>query len=125
MTTPKNLDEIALTGLEFFGFHGCFPEEKKQGQLFVVDVNIKLSLAEAGKSDNLNDTVDYAKVTEIVKNKIEGEPKNLIESVAETIANEILKKFDKAEEVAVTLHKPHVSLRCVIKDVAVKVVRKK
>jgi len=117
------MDEITLSGLEFFGFHGCFPSEKTHGQLFIIDVNMRISLKEAGKSDDLNDTIDYTKVVEVVKNIVEGESKNLIESIAETIAGEILNKFEKVKEVTVTAHKPHVPLGSVIRDVAVKVVR--
>lgn len=119
------MDEITLCGLEFFGFHGCFPSEKTHGQLFIIDVKMKISLTEAGKSDDLNDTIDYTKVVELVKDIVEGKSKNLIESLAESIAKKILQKFEKVKEVAVTVHKPHVPLGSVIRDVAVKIERTK
>lgn len=117
------MDEIILNGLEFFGFHGCLSSEKKHGQLFVVDVNMKISLEEAGKSDELKYTIDYTKVVELIKSIVEGESKNLIESIAESVAEKILEKFLKVTEVTVTVHKPHVPLGSVIRDVAVKIVR--
>lgn len=119
------MDEITLSGLEFFGFHGCFPAEKKHGQLFIVDIAMKISLIEAGKSDDLKDTIDYTKVVALARRIVEGESKNLIESLSESIAKEILKEFEKVEQVTVTVHKPHVPLGSVIRDVAVKVVRKR
>lgn len=119
------MDEITLNGLEFFGFHGCLSSEKKHGQLFIVDVNMKICLLNAGKSDDLKDTIDYTKVVELVKNIVEGESKNLIESLAETIAREILNKFAKVERVTVCVHKPHVPLGSVIRDVAVKIMRER
>ena len=119
------MDEISLVGLEFFGFHGCLPYEKKIKQPFVVDIVLKLSLENAGKSDDLSDTVNYADVVDIAAKIIEGEPKNLIESLALEIANKILSEFDKIAEVSVCVHKPHAPVGRTVRDVSVKMVRKR
>src|SRR5690625_284068 len=88
------LDKIILKRLEFYGFHGLFPEENKLGQRFNVDVVLFLSLKEAGKSDQMTDSVDYGQAYNIIKKIVEGEAKNLLESVAETIADQLLDQFD-------------------------------
>ena len=61
------MDKIELAGLEYFGYHGCLPEERQQGQKFFVDVKLYLDLKKAGNSDNLTATVNYAEVYEDFK----------------------------------------------------------
>lgn len=121
----ENMDEISLTGMEFFGVHGCLPAEREFSQPFVVDVSLKLPLEIAGKNDDMNDTVDYANVADIVSKIIEGEPKNLIEALANEIADNILSEFEKVREVSVCVHKPRAPIGKVVRDVSVKMVRKR
>ena len=71
--TNEKLDKIALSGMKFYGYHGCLNEEREQGQDFYVDVTLSLSLHSAGKSDELKNTVNYAAVSEIVKSVVEGQ----------------------------------------------------
>ncbi|HZK19007.1 MAG TPA: dihydroneopterin aldolase, partial [Clostridia bacterium] len=52
-------DRIFLQGLQFFGYHGVLPEERELGQRFTVDLEMAMDLAEAGRTDNLDDTVNY------------------------------------------------------------------
>ena len=59
-------DQISLTGISATGFHGVFPEERRNGQSFIVDVILKFDLAPAGESDELTKTVNYATVAEAV-----------------------------------------------------------
>ena len=59
-------DQISLTGISATGFHGVFPEERRNGQSFIVDVILKFDLAPAGESDDLTKTVNYATVAEAV-----------------------------------------------------------
>ena len=55
-------DKLILRGLQFHGFHGVKPEEKKLGQKFLVDVDAWLDLSDAGKTDNTSDTVSYTDI---------------------------------------------------------------
>ena len=119
------MDEISLAGLRFYGFHGCFSEEREQGQDFRVDLKLRLSLEDAGKKDDLDKTVNYAKLVEVAKEVVEGEPKNLIEAVAEDMAKRILDKFPTVEQVGVCIHKPNAPLNCEFDDVAVNIERKR
>lgn len=93
--------------MEFYGYHGALPEEKKLGQRFRVTVSLATNLQEAGRTDNLDKTVNYAEVYELCKMIVEGEPVKLIETIAEIIARGIMESFpDKVSGVRVILVKP-------------------
>ncbi len=83
-------DRIVLTGLTFYGYHGVNPEERVLGQRFVVDVALDLDLRPAGESDDLAKTVSYARIYRLVREVVEGPPRNLLEAVAEEIARGVL-----------------------------------
>lgn len=100
-------DKIMLEGLEYYGRHGVLPEERVLGQLFRVDLTVGLCLKEAGKTDDLLKTVSYVDLAWIVRQVIEGEPKRLIEAVAEDIASRVL-ALGVISWVQVRVHKPHV-----------------
>ena len=72
--------------MEFYGYHGVNPEEKVQGQKFIIDVDINCNLSLPGQTDDLNDTVNYSNIYKLIKNIVEGPSFDLIESVAEKIA---------------------------------------
>lgn len=106
----NHTDKIFLKGLAFYGHHGVSPHEKALGQRFIVDVTLECDARAAGKSDDLADAVDYIPAYEIVKTAIEGKSKDLIESVAEEIAERILNALD-VSAVSVTIKKPEVSIK--------------
>ena len=97
-------DQILLTGMKFFGHHGCTAEERALGQMLSVDVELNLELSKAGKSDDLSDTVDYVAVFDEIKIIAEGSYA-LIETVAENIADKILSSFAPVETVKVIVRK--------------------
>jgi dihydroneopterin aldolase len=119
------MDKIVITGIRVFGFHGVLTEERKNGQDFVVDIELKLNLNSAIKSDDLPKTVNYAEVAQIVKMIVEGEPFNLIEALAGKIGDEILNKFRRIQKVMVTVHKPQAPMPLEFLDVYVLVERKR
>ena len=98
-------DKITLSGMIFYGYHGVSHQERTLGQQFVVDLEMEANLGPAGTSDDLSDAINYADAYQIVKNVVEGEPKNLLEAVAELIALQILSNFDLTT-VSVRLTKP-------------------
>nr|CAD1831659.1 unnamed protein product [Ananas comosus var. bracteatus] len=118
-------DKLILRGLQFHGFHGVKPEEKKLGQKFVVDVDAWLDLSTAGKSDDLSDTVSYTDIYRIVREVVEGPSQNLLESVAHLIANTTLLKFPQISAVRVKVGKPHVAVHGVIDHLGVEILRYK
>ena len=118
-------DQIFLTGIEGFGYHGLFDHERQNGQDFFVDVALTVDLTAASKSDEISDTVNYAEITNLVVTHITTEPVNLIEKLAGRIADHILKDHAKVLEATVTVHKPQAPVDAVLKDIAVQVTRKR
>ena len=78
-------DRIVLEDMRFYGFHGVNPEERVQGQEYLVDLAVEMDLSLAGRSDRLEDTVSYAHIFRTVKDVMEGEPRNLLEAAAQSI----------------------------------------
>jgi dihydroneopterin aldolase/2-amino-4-hydroxy-6-hydroxymethyldihydropteridine diphosphokinase len=115
-------DRIALKGISAKGFHGVLDFEKRDGQTFVVDVEMEVDLAPAGTSDDLVDTVNYAEVAGDVVELIEGESLDLIEALADRIAAKALTR-PLVEAVLVTVHKPQAPVGHPFTDVAVSVER--
>ena len=116
-------DSIKISGISALGYHGVLDFERTNGQEFVVDVELSMDLRKAGKTDDLNNTVDYAGVAHTVMAAITGEPLNLIEALAERIAKDILRN-KKIRKVAVTVHKPQAPIAVPFHDVSVRIVRK-
>ncbi len=109
-SSNRQTDKILLKGLAFYGHHGVSPHEKALGQRFIVDVTMECDARAAGLSDDLADAVDYVPAYEIVKAVMEGESKDLIESVVEDIAGQILETLN-VSAVRVTIKKPEVAIR--------------
>ena len=99
------MDKIELCGMRFYGYHGVYEEERRLGQPLVVDVALYLDLRPAGKSDRLEDTVNYADVYNTVADVFAGPPQRLLEALAEETASRILRKFP-VHKVCVRVVKP-------------------
>ena len=98
-------DVIRIEGIEAFGYHGVFPQEKREGQTFLVDVDIETSFDEAIAHDDVAYTVDYGVVAERVAEIIQGEPADLIETVCDPIVTMVL-SLERVKATRVTIHKP-------------------
>lgn len=116
----KAIDAINITGLAATGFHGVFPEERRDGQRFVVDVELRFPLNT--NSDTLSDTVNYAAVADAVVAQVEGEPCQLIETLAGRIADSCL-AFPHVQQARVTVHKPEAPVPHAFSDLSVTIVR--
>jgi len=115
-------DRILLTGLRARGRHGVYDFERVQGQDFVVDVELELDLAKAAASDDVADTVHYGELAEHLVAIIEGDPVNLIETLAARLADVCLADA-RVEAVTVTVHKPQAPIPHEFGDVAVRLRR--
>ena len=104
-------DTVFLERMQFYGYHGHNPEERTLGQRFEVDVTLETSTIAAGLSDDLIDTVNYSAVFKVCRQIVEGEPKKLIEALAETIAQQLLETEPRASAVCVTIRKPQAPLK--------------
>lgn len=91
------MDKIIFDKIQFYAYHGVYEEETKLGQMFEVDLEMYMDLKKAGNSDCLEDTVNYAQVYQVVKKLVTETNKKLLESLAESIAKELLHTFHFAE----------------------------
>jgi dihydroneopterin aldolase len=116
------MDRIALTGLRVRGNHGVLPEERRDGQEFVVDAVLTVDTRAAASSDDVTDTADYAVLAQGLADAVAGEPVNLIETLAARLA-EVCLQQPGVISAEVTVHKPHAPIALPFDDVSVTVVR--
>jgi dihydroneopterin aldolase len=119
---PEHLDRIAVRGLTATGHHGVFEFEKREGQTFVVDVALGVDTREAAATDDLARTINYAEVAADVIALIQGDPVDLIEKLAQQVADACLAR-DGVEAVEVTVHKPEAPVGVAFGDVTVTITR--
>ncbi|GAA4574612.1 dihydroneopterin aldolase [Planotetraspora kaengkrachanensis] len=116
------MDSVRLSGLRARGRHGCLPAERELGQEFVVDVTLFLDTAPAAAGDDLTKTVDYGTLALQLVRTVEGEPVNLIETLADRLASVCL-AYDLVDEVEVSVHKPAAPIPLPFGDVVVTIRR--
>ncbi|MEX2459885.1 MAG: dihydroneopterin aldolase [Paenibacillaceae bacterium] len=119
------MDKIILTRMTFFGYHGVFPEENKLGQQFIVDAELSLSLLEAGCSDQLEHTLNYAEVYDTIRGVVEGINFRLLEALAEKIASTLLQTYTSINEIKVRVTKPHPPFKIFFDGVTIEITRKR
>lgn len=117
------MDEIYIKGLKIFAYHGVNPEETENGQEFELDITMYADLSNARKSDNLDDTINYAKARKVVNAAMCDKPYKLIERAAEEVAARLLAEFSALKKVDVMLKKPNAPMSCVFDWVAVKITK--
>ena len=117
-------DQITITGIRAIGHHGVLEFERTSGQEFIVDVILDVNTADSAKHDDLQLTVDYGDVAKRVHAQIEGDPYQLIETLANRIADDLL-TISRVLGVTITVHKPQAPIPVDFDDVAVTITRKK
>jgi dihydroneopterin aldolase len=115
-------DRIELLGLRVRGHHGVLPQERRDGQTFVVDVVLEVDTRPAAGSDDLADTVDYAGLADRLVAVIAGEPVDLIETLAQRLADVALAEV-RVTGVEVAVHKPEAPVGHPVDDVVVRIRR--
>ncbi len=116
-------DRIVLKGMQFYGFHGVNPEERVMGQRYLVDLVAELDMSQAGQTDQLTDTVSYTHLYRRVKEVMEGQPVNLLERLAQIIADRVLEE-GRVSAVEVTVKKPHPPIKGSMIDYAAVEIRR-
>ena len=116
------LDRLAVHGIEARGHHGVLDFERRDGQVFVVDLVLFLDTRGAARSDDLQDTVDYGSLVAKVKKAIESDPVDLIETLAERLADVCLAD-PRVQSAEVTVHKPDAPIAATFSDVALTISR--
>lgn len=115
--------KINIDSLEVWAYHGVAPEEKTLGQRFIISVELLLNYTTLSHGDTVESTVDYSKVCELIKDVTTGEQFNLIETLAETIAERILLEFYKVSKVKVKVSKPNAPIPMHFENVSVEIER--
>jgi dihydroneopterin aldolase len=115
-------DKILIQGLEVFGHHGVNETEREQGQHFLVDLEVGLNLAEAGRTDHLEATLNYSPLIKEVQRIVSGPPFLLLEALAERIASAVLDD-PRVARVLVRVTKPAPPIAAHLKGVAVEIER--
>ncbi|WP_308617349.1 dihydroneopterin aldolase [uncultured Eubacterium sp.] len=119
------MDKISIKGLKLFAYHGVNPEEKENGQNFVIDLDYYVNIARACQMDTFDDTVSYAKVVKTIRRVFTAEKYDLIERAAQVIADAVLDEFDDIFKVEVTLKKPEAPISAEFDYVAVSIMRER
>lgn len=118
-------DKIILTGIQLSGRHGCSEAERKRKQTFIVDAELHLDLSPAARSDDLGDTIDYATVLTDIRSIVEGTSRNLIETVAQEIADLLLRRYMLLQTVKIVIHKPTPPVAEKFAGAAVEIIRRR
>ncbi len=119
------MDKILLKGLRLFAYHGVNPEEKRDGQEFVLDITLYADLSQARQSGRLDDTVNYAAVRKTVQRAFTEAKYDLIERAAEVVCGAVLEGFPQVEGITLLLQKPQAPMDAVFDYVAVEVTKKR
>ncbi len=100
------MDKIIIKGLRIFAYHGVNEEEKEKGQIFIVDATIYADLLMACYSDDIKDTISYAKIVKIIRKSLTEKNFNLLEAAAQYVIDNIFKEFDEIDQIELRLMKP-------------------
>lgn len=117
------MDKIIVKDLKLFCYHGVNPEEKVDGQNFVFDIEAGVDLSLPCKTDNVDDTVSYAKIIKTVRRVAQSEKNDLLERVAQRVADELFLEFNKINSLVITLKKPEAPIKADFDYVAVTIER--
>ena len=92
------MDKIIVKDLKLFCYHGVNPEEKEEGQNFVFDIEAFLDLGLPCKTDNVDDTVSYAKIIKTVRRVAQSEKNDLLEYVSQRVVDALFEEFPMIEK---------------------------
>ena len=116
-------DRIVLKGMQFYGFHGANAEEQVLGQTYIVDLAVQLDLSRPGQTDQLEDTVSYTHLYRAAKEIMEGPSLNLLERLAQSIADRVLGQYP-VESIVVNVKKPRPPMKgSVVEHASVEIYR--
>lgn len=119
----ESLDKIHIKNLEVFGNHGVFPEENKLGQKFLVNAVLYTSTREAGKTDDLTKSIHYGEVSHFITKYMMEHTFQLIESVAEQLAEALLLQFEHLKWIDLEIQKPWAPIGLPLESVSIEISR--
>lgn len=110
--------EFYIEGLEVYGHHGVPAEERVLGQRLVFDVRLTIEDCRGAHSDEVNDTVDYTEVIDLITEVATVDSYALLERLAQVTAESILTRFPLLDEVMVQVSKPQPPVACALSNVS-------
>ena len=119
------MDKIIVKDLKLFCYHGVNLEEKTEGQIFVFDIEATADLSRPCVTDNVDDTVSYAKIIKTVRRVAQSEKNDLIERVAQRVADALFLEFEMITALKITLKKPQAPIKADFSFVAVEIERER
>ena len=119
-SATKIMALISIEKMEFYAYHGCFEEEQKIGTWFNVDLSLEVDTSKAEESDNIEDTVNYQSVYQVVKEQMMI-PSHLLENVARRILDAISKNCPAVSYAWVKVKKMNPPLGGVMESVSVEI----
>ncbi len=119
------MDKISIKGLKLFAYHGVNPEEKRDGQEFIIDLDYYLDITKACHLDDLDNTVSYASVVKTIRRAFTAEKYDLIERASQVVADAILEEYENIFRVEITLKKPNAPIKAEFDYVAVSISRER
>lgn len=117
------MDKIKLRGLEVFAHHGVYDDEKEKGQRFIINADLYIDTLTASLSDDINDTLDYGKVCEFIKNYMIKTRINLLETLTNELARKLLLSFPEIDNLKLEICKPEAPIPMKFNNVSLKVKR--
>lgn len=106
------MDKIRINNLKFFTKNGVLAEEKRLGQQVEIDLEMQLSLAEAGRTDDVTQTVNYAEVNELIAQRVNNHSYDLIEGLASAILDDISADYQEQLDKILSLKLENIVCRC-------------
>ena len=119
------MDKITIKNLKLFAYHGVNPEEKENGQNFYIDLNYFLDLSLPCESDNVDDTVSYAKAVKIIQKVFTECSYDLIEKAAQKVCDALFESFESIKKIEITLKKPEAPVKAEFDYMAVSLTRER
>lgn len=113
------MDCIQIRGLRIFAYHGVNDEEKRDGQTFVLDLDLYTDLSLPCRTDRVEDTVSYSQVRKTVSRVMTERSYDLIERAAQVVADAVLEEYPSLDRVRITLGKPEAPMNADFDTVAV------
>lgn len=117
------MDKIIIKDLKLFCYHGVNPEEKIDGQNFIFDIEASVDLTKPCLTDNVDDTVSYAKIIKTVRHVAQGEVNDLLERVSQRVCDALFECYPQIEALTILLKKPEAPINADFSYVAVQIER--
>ena len=119
------MDKILIRDLKIFAYHGVNPEEKEDGQNFVFDIDAFVDISVPCVSDNVEDTVSYAKIIKQTVRVFTAQKDDLLERAAQRVADSLFESFDKIQALRIVLKKPEAPIKADFGYVGVEIYRER